>query len=102
MTTSSLETKSATRRHVSARSIDAIGLTAVVVAAAFLSLALVTENHMGMGVFMGLFISCLIGSLVLFTASRSLVVKCPIVEAPQAERHPGQRSSTPGAESAAE
>jgi hypothetical protein len=105
MTTSSLDagtgtgtstgTGTGSNKHVSARSIDALGLISVAVSAAFLSLALVTENHMGMGIFMGLFISCLVGSLVLFTASRSLVIKCPAVDARPVQLTPASTTEAP-------
>lgn len=54
------------RQHASSRLLDACGLVALGGAAASLSAAHYTENHMAMGVFMGLFIALILGSILLF------------------------------------
>ena len=58
------------RTRVPAALLDTVGLLALGAAALFLSAACYTEDHMGMGVYMGLFIGSVVGAILLFGSSR--------------------------------
>ena len=57
-------------RECHARTLDGWGLAALAVAAVALIAAYLTEHHMGMGLFMGLFIAFIAGAILLLGYTR--------------------------------